>query len=102
MLPAYVLNQEVRIMNSYLNDISDEILEDIVYEYEEELDEVDVDEIIMNLKNNISDYIFDEPEDFFAEEPKEDFDFDFEDDDEMPVEWIEKLEPEDEIFFVDK
>ena len=43
---------------SYLNELDEELLEEFQYEYEDELQEIDVDKIIANLKNNISDYIF--------------------------------------------
>ena len=87
---------------SYLNELDDELLEEFVYEYEEELQEMDVDEIIANLKNNISDYIFENPDDEIPEEPVSEIDYDFHDE-KIPDEIIEKLEPKDNILdFVDK
>lgn len=86
----------------YLNELDDELLEEFVYEYEDDIDEIDVDEIIANLKNNISDYIFENPEDILPTEPLSDIDFGFQDE-KIPDEVIEKLEPEDKILdFVDK
>lgn len=87
---------------SYLNELDDELLEELVYEYEEELQKVDVDEIIANLKNNISDYIYENPDDLIPEEPDCDIDFGF-DDRKIPDEIIEKMEPEDNLLkFVGK
>ena len=86
-------------MKRYLDGVSDEILEELVYEYEE-VEEIDVDKIISNLKNNISNYIFDDLDNYGVEEPELDIDFDFENEEEMPIELIEKIEPKDE--FVDK
>ena len=81
---------------NYLNELDDEIREEFAYEYD---DEVDVDEIISNLKNNISDYIFENPEDMIPDEPLRDMDYDFEDI-EIPDEILEKLEPKDKLFDV--
>ena len=67
-------------MNNYLNDLPDEVLEEIVYEYEDQLDEIDVDEIIANLKSNISDYIYDNPDDFIPDFPEDKIDFSYVDD----------------------
>ena len=87
---------------SYLNELDDELLEEFVYEYEEELREVDVDKIISDLKNNISDYIYENPDDLIPEEPECNIDFGF-DDKQVPDEIIEKLEPKDNILnFVGK
>lgn len=87
---------------SYLNELDDELLEELVYEYEEELQKVDVDEIISNLKNNISDYIYENPDDLVPEEPDCGIDFGF-DDRQVPDEIIEKMEPGDNILkFVGK
>lgn len=87
---------------SYLNELDDELLEELVYEYEEELREVDVDKIISDLKNNISDYIYENPDDLIPEEPECNIDFGF-DDKQVPDEIIEKLEPKDNILnFVGK
>lgn len=81
---------------NYLNELDDELREEFAYEYD---DEVDVDEIISNLKNNISDYIFENPEDMIPDEPLRDMDYDFEDI-EIPDEILEKLEPKDILFDV--
>lgn len=81
---------------NYLNELDDELREEFAYEYDEE---VDVDEIIANLKNNISDYIFENPEDILPNEPLRDMDYDFEDI-EIPDEILEKLEPKDKLFDV--
>lgn len=87
---------------SYLNELDDELLEELVYEYEDELLEVDVDKIISDLKNNISDYIYENPDDLIPEEPECNIDFGF-DDKQVPDEIIEKLEPKDNILnFVGK
>ncbi len=87
---------------SYLNELDEELLEEFEYEYEEEHQEIDVDKIIANLKNNISDYIFENPDDFIPFEPFEDIDFEFEEK-QIPDEILEKMEPKDNIFdFVDK
>lgn len=86
----------------YLNELDDELLEELVYEYEEELREVDVDKIISDLKNNISEYIYENPDDLIPEEPECNIDFGF-DDKQVPDEIIEKLEPKDNILnFVGK
>ena len=86
----------------YLNELDDELLEELVYEYEEELREVDVDKIISDLKNNISEYIYENPDDLIPEEPECNIDFGF-DDKQVPDEIIEKLEPKDDILnFVGK
>lgn len=86
----------------YLNELDDELLEELAYEYEEELLEVDVDKIISDLKNNISDYIYENPDDLIPEEPECNIDFGF-DDKQVPDEIIEKLEPKDNILnFVGK
>lgn len=86
----------------YLNELDDELLEELAYEYEEELLEVDVDKIISDLKNNISDYIYENPDDLIPEEPGCNIDFGF-DDKQVPDEIIEKLEPKDNILnFVGK
>lgn len=86
----------------YLNELDDELLEELVYEYEEELLEVDVDKIISDLKNNISEYIYENPDDLIPEEPECSIDFGF-DDKQVPDEIIEKLEPKDDILnFVGK
>lgn len=81
---------------NYLNELDDELREEFAYEYD---DEVDVDEIISNLKNNISDYIFENPEDMIPDEPLRDMDYDFEDI-KIPDEILEKLEPKDILFDV--
>ena len=87
---------------SYLNELDDELLEELAYEYEEELLEVDVDKIISDLKNNISEYIYENPDDLIPEEPECNIDFGF-DDKQVPDEIIEKLEPKDNILnFVGK
>ena len=86
----------------YLNELDDELLEELVYEYEEELREVDVDKIISDLKNNISEYIYENPDDLIPEEPECNIDFGF-DYKQVPDEIIEKLEPKDDILnFVGK
>ncbi|MBR6023507.1 MAG: hypothetical protein IK044_00905 [Methanobrevibacter sp.] len=86
----------------YLNELDDELLEEIVYEYEDELQEMDVDEIIANLKNNISDYIFENPEEEIPLEPFDDIDFGFEEKI-IPDEVLEEMEPKDNILdYVDK
>lgn len=86
----------------YLNELDDELLEELAYEYEEELLEVDVDKIISDLKNNISEYIYENPDDLIPEEPECNIDFGF-DDKQVPDEIIEKLEPKDNILnFVGK
>ena len=82
---------------NYLNELDDELREEFAYEYGDE--EVDVDEIISNLKNNISDYIFENPEDILPDEPLRDINYDFEDI-EIPDEILEKLEPKDKLFDV--
>lgn len=87
---------------NFSREINDELLEDFVYDYEDELEEVDVDEIIANLKNNISDYVLENPDDMILDEPQSNIDFEF-DDVEVPDEVLEKLEPKDNILdFVDK
>ena len=86
----------------YLNELEDELLEELIYEYDEELQKVDVDEIIANLKNNISDYIYENPDNLIPEEPDCGIDFEF-DGRQVPDEIIEKLEPKDNILkFVGK
>ena len=85
-------------MKSYLNELPDELLEELVYEYED-IEEIDVDEIIANLKSNISDYLYYNPDDCIPEEPKMDVDYGFCDDNKMPIELIERIEPKD---FVEK
>ena len=82
---------------NYLNELDDELREEFAYEYGDE--EVDVDEIISKLKNNISDYIFENPEDILPDEPLRDINYDFEDI-EIPDEILEKLEPKDKLFDV--
>lgn len=87
---------------SYLKELDDELLEELVYEYEDELQEVDVDKIIANLKNNISDYIYENPDDLIPDEPECNIDFEF-NDIQVPDEIIEKLEPKDNLLnFVGK
>lgn len=86
-------------MESYLEELPDEVLEEIVYEYQD-VEDIDVDEIIANLKSNISDYLYYNPEDNVPLEPEIDIDFNYKDDFDMSVELIEKLEPKDDI--VDK
>ena len=86
-------------MESYLEELPDEVLEEIVYEYED-AEDIDVDEIIANLKSNISDYLYCNPEDNVPQEPGMDVDFNYKDDFEMSIELIEKLEPKENI--VDK
>ena len=86
-------------MESYLEELPDEVLEEIVYEYEDDED-IDVDEIIANLKSNLSDYLYNNPDDNVPEEPGMDIDFAYKDDFDMPIELIEKLEPKENI--VDK
>ena len=87
---------------SYLRELDDELLEEFDYEYDEELQEIDVDKIIANLKNNISDYIFENPEEEIPSEPLDDIDFVFEEK-RIPDEMLEKLEPKDNILdYVDK
>ncbi|WP_296889002.1 hypothetical protein [uncultured Methanobrevibacter sp.] len=80
---------------SYLNELDEELKEEFAYEYEDEA--VGVDEIIANLKNNISDYIFENPEDMLLNESVEDMDYDFHDV-QIPDEVLEKLEPKDKLF----
>ena len=80
-------------------ELPDEVLEEIVYEYED-VDDIDVDEIIANLKSNISDHLYYNPDDNVPQEPGMDIDFDYKDDFDMSIELIEKLEPKDDI--VDK
>ena len=82
-----------------IEELPDELLEAIVYEYED-VEDIDVDEIISNLKSNISDYLYYNPEDNVPQEPRMDIDFNYKDDFDMSIELIEKLEPKDEI--VDK
>ncbi|SDA70999.1 hypothetical protein [Methanobrevibacter millerae] len=82
-------------MNNYLNDLPDEVLEEIVYEYEDQLDEIDVDEIIANLKSNISDYIYDNPDDFIPDFPEDKIDLSYVDDEMIPDEYLERIEPKD-------
>lgn len=84
-------------MNNYLNDLPDEVLEEIVYEYEDELDNIDVDEIIANLKSNISDYIYDNPDDFIPDFPEDKIDLSYVDDEMIPDEYLERIEPKDTI-----
>ncbi len=81
---------------NFSEEINDELLEDFVYDYEDELEELDVDEIIANLKKNISDYILENPDDMNLEEPMSYIDFEFEDM-KVPDEVLEKLEPKDNI-----
>ena len=82
-------------MRDYLDDLTDEILDEIVYEYEG-AEDIDVDEIIANLKSNISDYLYDNPEDNVPEEPETYVDYDYSDDFDMSIELIEKLEPKED------
>ncbi|WP_407415462.1 hypothetical protein [Methanobrevibacter sp.] len=87
---------------NFSREINDELLEDFVYDYEDELEEVDVDEIIANLKNNISDYILENPDDMILEEPMSDIDFEYEEV-KVPDEILEELEPKDNLLdYVDK
>lgn len=87
---------------NYLNELDDELREEFVYEYDDDLSEVDVDRIIRDLKNNISDYIYENPDDIIPQEPECSIDFDFEDT-QIPDEIIEKMEPKDNILdFVSK
>ena len=50
---------------NYLNELDDELREEFVYEYDDDLSEVDVDRIIRDLKNNISDYIYETKDNIF-------------------------------------
>lgn len=87
---------------NYLNELDDELREEFVYEYDDDLSEVDVDRIIRDLKNNISDYIYENPDDIIPHEPECSIDFGFEDT-QIPDEIIEKMEPKDNILdFVSK
>lgn len=79
-----------------MNELDDELREEFIYEYGDDFQEIDVDEIIANLKRNISDYIYENPDDEIPEEPYENIDFGFEDI-KIPDEVIEKLEPKDDI-----
>lgn len=79
-----------------MNELDDELGEEFIYEYGDDFQEIDVDEIIANLKRNISDYIYENPDDEIPEEPYEIIDFGFEDI-KIPDEVIEKLEPKDDI-----
>lgn len=83
-------------MRDYLDDLRDEIFDEIVYEYEG-AEDIDVDEIIANLKSNISDYLYENPEDNVPEEPETYVDYDYMDDFDMSIELIEKLEPKEDI-----
>lgn len=83
-------------MRDYLDDLTDEILDEIVYEYQD-AEEIDVDEIIANLKSNISDYLYENPEDNVPEEPETYVDYEYKDDFDMSIELIEKLEPKEDI-----
>ena len=83
-------------MRDYLDDLTDEILDEIVYEYQD-AEEIDVDEIIANLKSNISDYLYENQEDNVPEEPETYVDYDYRDDFDMSIELIEKLEPKENI-----
>lgn len=83
-------------MRDYLEELRDEILDEIVYEYQD-AEEIDVDEIIANLKSNISDYLYDNPEDNVPEEPETYVDYEYKDDFDMSIELIEKLEPKEDI-----
>lgn len=83
-------------MRDYLDDLTDEILDEIVYEYQD-AEEIEVDKIIANLKSNISDYLYDNPEDNVPEEPETYVDYDYRDDFDMSIELIEKLEPKEDI-----
>ena len=83
-------------MRDYLDDLTDEILDEIVYEYQD-AEDIDVDEIIANLKSNISDYLYENPEDNVPEEPETYVDYDYRDDFDMSIELIEKLEPKENI-----
>lgn len=83
---------------NFLRELDDEILEEFEYEYEDETEEIDVDEIIANLKADISEYVYDNP---FDEVPDMDFgeiDYEYEDDCQIPDEELEKLEPKDFVF----
>ena len=84
-------------MENFLKDLPDEVLEEIVYEYEDDLGEIDVDKIIADLKSNISDYIYDNPDDFIPDFPDDKIDFDFIDDEKVPDEYLERLEPKDNM-----
>ena len=83
---------------NFLKDFDDEIMEEFVYEYEDEIEEIDVDEIIANLKENISEYIYDNPFDEVQEMDFDEIDYDFADDCQIPDEELEKLEPKDVVF----
>ena len=83
-------------MRDYLDDLTDEILDEIVYEYRD-AEEIDVDEIIANLKSNISDSLYENPEDNVPEEPETYVDYEYKDDFDMSIELIEKLEPKEDI-----
>ena len=83
-------------MRDYLDDLRDEIFDEIVYEYQD-AEEIDVDKIITNLKSNISDYLYDNPEDNVPEEPETYVDYGYKDDFDMSIELIEKLEPKEDI-----
>lgn len=84
-------------MNDYLNELPDEVFEEIVFEYDDQLDEIDVDEIIANLKSNISDYIYDNPDDFIPDFPDDKIDLVFIDSEKIPDEYLEKIEPKDKL-----
>jgi hypothetical protein len=86
----------------YLNELDDELREEFVYEYDDDISEVDVDKIIRDLKNNISDYIYENPDEVIPAEPECDIDFGFENT-QIPDEILEKMEPKDNILdFVSK
>ena len=60
------------------------------------------DKFVLPLKNNISDYIYENPDDIIPQEPECSIDFGFEDT-QIPDEIIEKMEPKDNILdFVSK
>jgi len=86
----------------YLNELDDELREEFVYEYDDDISEIDVDKIIRDLKNNISDYIYENPDEVIPAEPECGIDFGFENT-QIPDEILEKMEPKDYILdFVSK
>ena len=99
---SYLIKTNWGCKMSYLNELDEELFDELEYEYEDELQDVDVDKIKKKKKNNISDYIFENPDDYIPFEPSDDIDFVFEENI-VPDEMLEKLEPKDKILdFVDK
>lgn len=82
---------------NFIDEIDSEIFEEFAYEYEDELDEIDVDELIAKLKTDISDYIYENPLDEVPDIGSDSIDYDFVDEYLIPDEELERLEPKDDF-----